>query len=53
VRVSPLYQGVALQRALVLGDLSPVLLLHIAYLVAMGWFGLNVAGRRLGRMLQP
>jgi lipooligosaccharide transport system permease protein len=53
VRVSPLYQGVALQRALVLGDLSPVLLLHIAYLVAMGWYGLNVAGRRLGRVLQP
>jgi lipooligosaccharide transport system permease protein len=53
VRVSPLYQGVALQRALVLGDLSPVLLLHVAYLAAMGGFGLSVAGRRLGRMLQP
>ena len=53
VRVSPLCQGVALQRALVLGDLSPVLLLHVAYLAAMGGFGLSVAGRRLGRMLQP
>lgn len=53
VRLTPLYQGVAIERALVLGDPSPVLLLHAAYLVAMGWIGLRVAGRRLGRMLQP
>jgi len=53
VRISPLYQGVALERALILGDPSPVLLVHAAYLVAMGWVGLRVAGRRLGRMLQP
>jgi lipooligosaccharide transport system permease protein len=53
VRLTPLYQGVAIERALVLGDPSPVLLLHGAYLVAMGWVGLRVAGRRLGRMLQP
>jgi lipooligosaccharide transport system permease protein len=53
VRLSPLYQGVAIERALVLGDPSPVLLLHGAYLVVMGWVGLRVAGRRLGRMLQP
>jgi hypothetical protein len=44
---------VALERALILGDPSPVLLVHAAYLVAMGWVGLRVAGRRLGRMLQP
>jgi lipooligosaccharide transport system permease protein len=53
VRFSPLYQGVAIERALVLGAPSPILLLHAAYLVAMGWFGLRVAGRRLGRMLLP
>jgi lipooligosaccharide transport system permease protein len=53
VRLSPLYQGVALERALVLGELSPVLLVHAAYLAAMGWFGLRVAGRRLGALLQP
>jgi lipooligosaccharide transport system permease protein len=53
VQFSPLYQGVAIERALVLGDPSPVLLLHAAYLLAMGWTGLRVAGRRLGRMLQP
>jgi len=53
VRLSPLYQGVAIQRALVLGEPSPVLLVHAAYLLAIGWFGLRLAGRRLGRMLQP
>lgn len=53
VRCSPLYQGVALERALVLGDVSPVLFLHAAYLAAMGLIGLRVAGRRLGALLQP
>jgi lipooligosaccharide transport system permease protein len=53
VRCSPLYQGVALERALVLGHVSPVLLLHAAYLAAMGLIGLRVAGRRLGALLQP
>jgi lipooligosaccharide transport system permease protein len=53
IRLTPLYQGVAIERALVLGDPSPVLLLHAAYLAAMGWFGLRTASRRLGRMLQP
>jgi lipooligosaccharide transport system permease protein len=53
VRFSPLYQGVAIERALVLGDPSPILLLHAAYLLALGWFGLRLAGRRLGTMLQP
>jgi lipooligosaccharide transport system permease protein len=53
VRLSPLYQGVAIERALVLGQPSALLLVHVGYLVAMGWIGLRVAGRRLGRMLQP
>ena len=53
VRASPLYQGVALERALVLGDPSWALLGHAAYLAVMGWFGLQVATRRLGRLLQP
>jgi lipooligosaccharide transport system permease protein len=53
VRFSPLYQGVALERALILGDPSPTLLLNAAYLAAMGWLGLRIAGRRLGVMLQP
>lgn len=53
IRVTPLYQGVAMERALVLGSPSPVLVLHGAYLVAMGTAGMRVAGTRLGRMLMP
>jgi lipooligosaccharide transport system permease protein len=53
VRFSPLYQGVAIERALVLGEPSWTLVVHAAYLAAMGWIGLRVAGNRLGRMLQP
>jgi lipooligosaccharide transport system permease protein len=53
VQASPLYQGVAIERALVLGDPSPVLFLHAAYLVAMGLIGIRVAGTRLGEKLLP
>ncbi|MGZ4706926.1 MAG: ABC transporter permease [Acidimicrobiales bacterium] len=53
IRFTPLYQGVALERALVFGDVGPELLVHVAYLLAMGSFGLWVAGRRLGTLLLP
>lgn len=53
VRCTPLYQGVALERALVFGDIGPGLLVHVAYLVVMGSVGLWVAGRRLGALLLP
>ncbi|MDP9069882.1 MAG: ABC transporter permease [Actinomycetota bacterium] len=53
VRATPLYQGVALERALALGDLRWTLLVHVAYLGAMGTVGLRVASARLGRLLQP
>lgn len=53
VRVTPLYQGVALERSLILGDVSWALLLHVAYLAAMGWLGLRIASRRLVLLLQP
>lgn len=53
VRLTPLYQGVAIERALVLGDVRWTLLLHVAYLAAMGSLGVHVAARRLGRLLQP
>jgi lipooligosaccharide transport system permease protein len=53
VRCTPLYQGVALERALVFGDLRWSLLVHVAYLVVMGALGVRVAGRRLRRLLQP
>lgn len=53
VRVTPLYQGVALVRSVTLGQLGWSLLAHAAYLVAMGLVGLRVASGRLGRLLQP
>ncbi|HEV2767357.1 MAG TPA: ABC transporter permease [Acidimicrobiales bacterium] len=52
VQVTPLYQGVALQRALVLGDVGWDLLLHAGYLVAMGAAGVWVATRRLTLLLR-
>jgi lipooligosaccharide transport system permease protein len=53
VRCTPLYQGVVLERSLVLGDVDAWLLLPVAYLVVMGAVGLRVAGRRIGRLLLP
>jgi lipooligosaccharide transport system permease protein len=53
VRFTPLYQGVVLERALVLGAVSASLILNALYLVAMGVAGLTVASRRLGPILQP
>ena len=53
VRFTPLYQGVALERSCVVGDLHWTLLLHGVYLAAMGWIGLRVAARRIGLLLQP
>lgn len=51
VQVSPLYHGVELIRAAMIGDLSWSLLAHVAYLVAVGVLGIVVAGRRLERLL--
>jgi lipooligosaccharide transport system permease protein len=53
VRCTPLYQGVALERALVFGDLRWSLLVHVAYLLVIGIVGVRVAGNRLRRLLQP
>ena len=53
VRCTPLYQGVVLERALILGDVGPELLVPVVYLAAMGAGGLLVAGRRLQGLLQP
>lgn len=52
VKLTPLYQGVVIERALVFGHVTPVLLLHAAYLVVMGLVGLRIASRRLGSLLQ-
>jgi lipooligosaccharide transport system permease protein len=53
VRATPLYQGVALIRALTLGSVGWGLLWHVAYLLAMGLAGVRVASRRLRPLLQP
>ena len=53
IRFTPLYQGVVLERALVIGDVHWTLLLHVAYLAIMGAVGLRVAAVRIGRLLQP
>jgi lipooligosaccharide transport system permease protein len=53
IRFTPLYQGVVLERSLVLGDLHWTLLIHAAYLLAMGLLGLRVASKRIGLLLQP
>lgn len=53
VRCTPLYQGVAIERALVLGDMRWTLLLNVAYLAVLGFVGLRVAGARLVTLLQP
>jgi lipooligosaccharide transport system permease protein len=51
VQVTPLYQGVDLIRSLAVGAISPVLLVHVAYLLAMGAIGLFVVSRRIDRLL--
>jgi lipooligosaccharide transport system permease protein len=53
VRITPLYQGVAIERALTLGDVHWSLLLNVAYLAVMGLVGVRIAGRRLTKLLQP
>ncbi|MDZ4828146.1 MAG: ABC transporter permease [Actinomycetota bacterium] len=53
VKVTPLYQGVALERGLILGDLSWTMLLNALYLVVMGAIGVRIAARRVGELLKP
>jgi lipooligosaccharide transport system permease protein len=51
VQLTPLYQGVALLRALAVGAVEPALLVHVLYLAIMGIVGLVVVSRRLDRLL--
>lgn len=53
VQATPLYQGVALSRATVLGDITWSLLGHVVYLAVVGLVGLRIAASRLRRLLQP
>jgi lipooligosaccharide transport system permease protein len=51
VELTPLYQGVALERAFTTGTVSWTLVINALYLAAMGTLGLYVASRRLGKLL--
>lgn len=51
VELTPLYHGVELIRGLTTGTVSWVMLIHVAYLVALAAAGLTIAGRRMGRIL--
>jgi lipooligosaccharide transport system permease protein len=51
VQLTPLYQGVDLIRSLAVGAISPVVVVHVAYLVTMGMVGLAVTSRRLDKLL--
>lgn len=52
VRFTPLYQGVALTRALTTGEVHLGLLGHAAYLVVFAGVGVIVAGRRIDVLLR-
>ncbi len=51
VQVTPLYQGVALERGLMLGEVGPGLLWHVAYLAVLGLVGVVGSARRVERLL--
>lgn len=51
VRMTPLYNGVALLRAVSLGNVDLSTAGHAVYLLVLGAAGLAYASRRLGRML--
>lgn len=53
VRLTPLYQGVALLRSLDIGAVSSVLFVHVGYLLAMTVLGLVISSRRLQALLAP
>jgi len=52
VQATPLYQGVALCRALTTGEVHAGLLLHVGYLAAVVAVGVVVAGRRIDALLR-
>jgi lipooligosaccharide transport system permease protein len=51
VELTPLYHGVHMLRALCTGHVDATVLLDVAYLLAMGSFGVVLAARRLARVL--
>jgi lipooligosaccharide transport system permease protein len=51
VRCTPLYNAIALMRALMLGAVAPYQLVNAAYLAIMGFIGLVIASRRVDTLL--
>ena len=51
VRLTPLYHGVVLERALMLGEVGWGLLGHVAYLLALGAVGVAGTSRRIRTLL--
>jgi lipooligosaccharide transport system permease protein len=52
VEATPLYRGVHLIRALTTGTPDGLLVVDLAYLIAMGLIGLAITSRRLQKLLQ-
>ncbi|MDQ3176602.1 MAG: ABC transporter permease [Actinomycetota bacterium] len=53
VQLSPLYHGVAIVRALNVGDVGPMMLVHAGVLFVIGVVGVAVASRRIRMLLLP
>jgi len=51
IQCTPLYRGVHLIRALTTGTPDALMLVDVAYLLAMGTIGLAITSRRLGKLL--
>jgi lipooligosaccharide transport system permease protein len=51
VRCTPLYNAIALMRALMIGSLDWTQLVNVAYLTVMGVAGVTYAGRRVHKLL--
>ena len=51
VQATPLYHGVGMARELMLGDVTPAMLGHVGYLMAMGLVGTVWTARRVERLL--
>jgi lipooligosaccharide transport system permease protein len=51
VRCTPLYNAIALMRALMLGGIGWAQVANVAYLAAMGLIGLAITGRRISNLL--
>jgi len=51
-QISPLYHGVEIVRALTLGAVDGVTLVHVGFLLAMTAVGLSITARRLERLLK-